>query len=419
MSGRSASEYAWLLPSALIAEVRAEAGATRPRQRRTARDWLVDTIFFLVALGYAAFAAWSIRRPDSILVTGGMSPGWLIPIDTLLGLLGSLALWWRRRWPVGMALVALPISLFSVTTGIAQMIVYFTVAVHRRFAVAAAFGVAYILGGMIYSEVHPDEELGRLGSAVFTVVFVGGVLAWGMFVRARRQLVLSLRDRADRAEAEQQLRIAQARQVERTRIAREMHDVLAHRISLLSLHAGALEFRPDASPEEISRAAGVIRTSAHQALEDLREVIGVLREETDPAPERPQPTLADLPALVAESRQAGVRVSLHTEVAEPDSAPAAVGRGTYRIIQEGLTNARKHAPGARVSVSVTGGPGDGLNVQVRNRGPMDPGPVAPLPGAGTGLIGLAERTNLAGGRLRHGRTADGDFHLTAWLPWPS
>ena len=101
-----------------------------------------------------------------------------------------------------------------------------------------------------------------------------------MFVRARRQLVVSLRDRAERAEAEQQLRVEQARQAERARIAREMHDVLAHRISLLSLHAGALEFRPDAPPEEVARAAGVIRASAHEALEDLREVIGVLRDVT-------------------------------------------------------------------------------------------------------------------------------------------
>ena len=124
-----------------------------------------------------------------------------------------------------------------------------------------------------------------------------------MFVRARRQLVLSLRERADRAEAEQQMRVEQARPHERARIAREMHDVLAHRISLLSMHAGALEFRPDAPPEEIARAAGIIRASAHQALEDLREVIGVLREEpADGDPERPQPTLANLPGACSTSR---------------------------------------------------------------------------------------------------------------------
>ena len=183
----------------------------------------------------------------------------------------------------------------------------------------------------------------------------GAVIAWGMFVRSRRQLVLSLRDRAERAEAEQQLRVEQARQHERARIAREMHDVLAHRISLLSLHAGALEFHPDAPPEEIARAAGVIRASAHDALEDLRTVIGVLRAEAgDGDPEPPQPTLADLPALIEESREAGMQVRFECELAEPAAVPAATGRSAYRIVQEGLTNARKHARGAAVEVTVEG-----------------------------------------------------------------
>ena len=104
------------------------------------------------------------------------------------------------------------------------------------------------------------------------------VIGWGLFVRARRELIDSLRERAERAEAEQRRRLEQAREAERRRIAREMHDVLAHRVTLLSLHAGALEFRPDAPPEEIAEAAGVIRASAHAALQELREVIGVLRD---------------------------------------------------------------------------------------------------------------------------------------------
>ena len=167
-----------------------------------------------------------------------------------------------------------------------------------------------------------------------------------MFVRARRQLVASLRERAERAEAEQQLRVEQAQAQERARIAREMHDVLAHRISLLSMHAGALEFRPDADPEEIARAAGVVRASAHQALQDLREVIGVLREEPgDGDPERPQPTLEALPALLEESREAGMHVSHECKVEDLAAVPAGVGRNAYRIVQEGLTNARKHARG--------------------------------------------------------------------------
>ena len=225
-----------------------------------------------------------------------------------------------------------------------------------------------------------------------------------MFVRARRQLVVSLRDRAERAEAEQQLRVAQAR-LERTRIAREMHDVLAHRISLLSLHAGALEFRPDAPAEEVARAAGVIRASAHQALQDLREVIGVLRARTRPADGRRRsgrsPPWPTCPALVDESRAAGMRVRLRQPVAERRRpCRRRWAARAYRIVQEGLTNARKHAPGAAVARATSAG-GAGRRADRR-----DPQPAAGrrrrprgIPGAGTGLVGLAERVTLAGGRL--------------------
>jgi signal transduction histidine kinase len=215
------------------------------------------------------------------------------------------------------------------------------------------------------------------------------------------------------------MRVEQAQAHERARIAREMHDVLAHRISLLSMHAGALEFRPDAPPEEIARAAGVVRASAHQALEDLREVIGVLREESlDGDPERPQPTLANLPGLLDESRQAGMHVSSECMVDDLAAVPEGVGRNAYRIVQEALTNARKHAQGAAVDVTLDGAAGSGLTVEVRNRLPVGAA-AAPIPGAGTGLIGLSERTSLAGGRLEHGRTPGGDFELRAWLPWPA
>ena len=167
------------------------------------------------------------------------------------------------------------------------------------------------------------------------------MIGWGLFVRARRELVRSLRAQADRAGDE-------ARAAERQRIAREMHDVLAHRLSLLSVHAGALEFRPDAPAEEVAEAAGVIRESARAALEELREVIGVLREEErgDGPPEPPQPALADLPALVEESRAAGMRLTAQIELGDV-APPPALGRTAYRIVQEGLTNARKHAPGLR------------------------------------------------------------------------
>ena len=253
---------------------------------------------------------------------------------------------------------------------------------------------------------RPDEPF-LLELFVGTLLTVA-VVAWGMFVRARRQLVLSLRERAQRAESEQALRVEQARRMERDRIAREMHDVLAHRISLVSLHAGALEFASaSASPEEVAKAAGVIRSSAHLALEDLREVIGVLREDGgfNGHPERPQPTLADLDALLDESRAAGMRVQQENGTVAWRDVPTSVGRNAYRVVQEGLTNARKHAPGCAVAVSLSGEPGDGLTVEVRN--PLPVGRVVhEIPGAGTGIVGLTERVALAGGQLEHGQSGD-------------
>jgi signal transduction histidine kinase len=194
---------------------------------------------------------------------------------------------------------------------------------------------------------------------------------------------------------------------------------------LLSLQAGALELWPEAPPAEIARASGVIRSNAHGALEDLREVIGVLRsgrpdgERPDGVPERPQPTLADVPMLIDESRKAGMQVELNCEVSDLEAVPEAVGRTAFRIVQEGLTNARKHADRAPVSVAVQGAVADGLTVEIRNPSPVNVAATPPIPGAGMGIIGLAERTALTGGRLEHGRTPAGEFRLWTWLPWPA
>ncbi|MFG2065783.1 sensor histidine kinase [Micromonospora tulbaghiae] len=408
MTSASVPDHPWLLPGSLVPARAA---------RRTPRDWFVDGVLFVASLLWVLIAHGDVTSatPEFGLNAG---PAWLEEVDLLIGLLVSGALWLRRRWPVGLAVATAPLVFFSVTSGIALLVITFTVLVHRPLPLGLALAGWNLLSLPVYLAVRPDPTMPFWGSVIWTALFIGAVVAWALFVRARRQLVLSLRDRAERAEAEQQLRLDQARQLERGRIAREMHDVLAHRISLLSLHAGALEFRPDAPPEEVARAAGVIRASAHAALQDLREVIGVLRAEvgSEATPERPQPTLADVPALVAESRDAGVRVGVVDEVAEPEAVPAAIGRSAYRIVQEGLTNARKHAPGAVVTVRLAGGPGEGLAVEIVNPWPVG-APATAIPGTGTGLVGIAERVTLAGGRLEHGRDADGAFRLTAWLPW--
>ncbi|MBM0274660.1 sensor histidine kinase [Micromonospora tarensis] len=416
MTSLAVPEHPWLLPGELV--VPADRGRTRPR--RTTRDWVVDSLAFLIGLLWVLFATVDGLSPTPEAATP-LPHDWMVGVDTVLGLACCGLLWLRRRWPLGLVVATLPLTMFSMAAAVPLLILYFTVVVHRRTAVAIAVTGVGLLTNLVFSWARPDPVMPYWATVTWGVVFSLAVLAWGMFVRARRQLIVSLRERAERAEAEQQLRVAQARHLERTRIAREMHDVLAHRISLLSLHAGALEFRPDAPAEEVARAAGVIRGSAHAALQDLREVIGVLRAEegAGDAPEPPQPTLADLPALIDESRTAGVRVNVTDSVARPEEVPAALGRAAYRIVQEGLTNARKHAAGAAVTVDVGGGPGTGLTVAIGNRWPVGAPAGGTLPGAGTGLVGISERVTLAGGRLAYGRDDTGDFRLAAWLPWPT
>jgi signal transduction histidine kinase len=193
-----------------------------------------------------------------------------------------------------------------------------------------------------------------------------------------------------------------------------MHDVLAHRLSLVATAAGALEYRPDSSPEQIAAAAGVVRDGVHQALDELRDVIGVLRaEDAIAGTVPPQPSGADLPRLVDESRSAGTDVTSTIE-ADLAALPDALGRAAYRVVQEALTNARRHAPAATVDLRVTGGPGERLGIDVRN--PFTDR-VVPSPGSGTGLIGLAERVELAGGEMTVDR-GNGEFHLRVSLPWP-
>ncbi|WP_354701078.1 hypothetical protein DSM112329_01384 [Paraconexibacter sp. AEG42_29] len=411
-----------LLPSLLLAEGPNDGGAVPPR---TPRDWLVDAAMFLIAIG------------GGLIGVGEQFPGdspdeGILFLDLTGGAVLIIALWWRRRWPVPLALAAAPIGAYSNFAGVAALLLLFTVAVHRPWRVVALVATTHIAGAFVYAVLYPDDDLPYVALVIFIALMLTGATAWGMFIRARRELVASLRERAQRAEADQQLRLQQARDAERSRIAREMHDVLAHRISLLSMHAGALEFRPDAPPAEIAHAAGVIRASAHEALEDLREVIGVLRSDAGSgsdgdgdgdgrdAPTRPQPTLADLPALLEESRGAGMRVREEDTIAADDRAtlPAATGRTVYRILQEGLTNARKHADGAGVVVRLAGRPQDGLTAEVVNRAPAGGGVAGTIPGAGTGLAGLGERAALAGGRLTAGPTDEGGFALRAWLPWP-
>lgn len=376
------------------------------RRGRSANDWIVDSALFTSAAllgGLIESYAWH-------------SHGWVVnSLDLVFGSLACLALWARRSRPAAV-FVAAAAGVFSPLAQGAVLVAIFNAATRGRGRTLVAVALVALAGSVTFPLLNPTlvPVLGqRYPGFMFTAIAFG----WGILVRARRELVVSLRERSYRLEAEQQLSAELAREAERRRIAREMHDVLAHRLSLLSVHAGALEFRPDAPAADIAEAAGVIRTSAAAALDELRQVITVLREDTA-STEPPPPTLARLPALLEESRAAGMTVRAHLDVPGTESLPAAVGRTVYRVVQEGLTNARKHSPGATVDVTVVGnGPGSLIAEVVSHSrsGVAATDRLAPA-GAGAGLIGLAERLALIGGELEHGASTDGDFMLRATVP---
>jgi signal transduction histidine kinase len=378
-----------------------------PDPARTRRDWIVDSVLFLLAAVLALPSVMTSARH-------GLH-GPLLVIDATGAAIACLALWWRRRWPLGVGLAVMAVQVVSPAAGVAGVVSLYTVAAYRRWQLAFLVVIAQVA-------LLPLERVIQPPSTSLAVYYLGGtfgpavIVAWGMFRRTRLQ---AQRERARRVEAQEQLRVEQIRYAERTRIAREMHDVLAHRISLLSLHAGALEFRPDAPPEEVARAAAVIRASAHQALEDLRAVIGVLRDGPNGrAPQPPQPTLAALPGLLEESRAAGMEIRAEIRLPDLAAVPDAIGRHALRIVQEALTNARKHATAAPVELRLDGTPGPGLSIEVRNPVPALATADPKIPGTGAGLLGLAERATLSGGCLEHGLDDHGHFRLHAWLPWP-
>ncbi|MEV0347864.1 histidine kinase [Nonomuraea sp. NPDC050680] len=415
----------------------------RPGWIRSRRDWVVGAGGFMLAIAGAVGVVWGD-------LTGG-TPDWYLVADVAGGALACAGLWLCRRWPVsvGLAVIALsvPAAAASVAAGIATLIV----ALYRKPLAAIAVGVAGVVATLGRFAWRPPGLAPYPVWALVAVLFGGALTGWGMLARTRRELVLSLAERARRAEADQRLRAEEARRAERIGIAREMHDVLAHRLSLLAVHAGALEFNADATPGEVADAAGVIRSSAHLALEELRAVISVLREappSDDGSLSRERP---DLASLVAESRSAGMRVELRDHGLRLADLPEVTGRAAYRIVQEGLTNARKHAPGQPVTVVLSGTAGAELRVEVHNSPPGEtassgldagsagdvgrsgadavPGDTGALGalasgadlgriGAGAGLAGLAERAALAGGRLACGPVTGGGFRLVAWLPWP-
>ena len=268
-------------------------------------------------------------------------------------------------------------------------------------------------GVKAFAESGADVLIGTAGSAVIVAL----VAAIGSYVGARRDLLRALHDRAEEAERRQETRVLQGQAEERNRIAREMHDVLAHRISLVSMHAGVLAYRDDLPPEQVREIAGVIQDNARQSMTELRTILGSLRqdeEQGDGQPEAPQPGFNQVGALISDAHRAGQRLEVSQEIQHPELMPTLVGRHIYRVVQELVTNARKHAPGAKVWLELIGAPGEGVHIASRN--PLQLGD-AELPGAGVGLIGLRERASVLGGTMHSGVNEEGQFEVKVWFPW--
>ncbi|HEV7649841.1 MAG TPA: histidine kinase [Actinophytocola sp.] len=322
------------------------------------------------------------------------------PVIAIAGVLGSAAQWPRRRLPLVATVAGAGAYVLSGNPGPLLVGLYSGAAyLPRRLVWAAA------VAGWAGFAGRSWLDAGRLGlaDAFYSALLAGLVVAVGVYASTYGALVESLRERARHAEAERGLREEQARAAERARIAREMHDVLAHKVSLIALYAGALELHAGGS-ERLQQGTALIRTTAREALQELRGVLGMLRIEASPP--------ADLASLVATSTQAGQPVELSDEAG---TMPAATARVVYRVVQEGLTNAHKHAPGAPTTVSLRRDGNGSVIVRVRN----DAGAPAGLPGAGVGLIGLGERVRLVGGSLRSGPAAGsaGGWELQAVVPW--
>jgi signal transduction histidine kinase len=351
--------------------------------------------------------------------------GALILGDMGAGLVALVLLPFRHRAPLLITVVIAALSSVSTLAVGAAAIATVSLATRRRAVEIAVVGAVLLGATVLYDVVlAPDQTVPFWQIVVAGVVGIALLVAIGIGIGQRRALLLSLRERADLLERDQQLREDRAREQERAHIAREMHDVLGHRLSLVALHAGALEYRgPGLTPDQTAAAAGVVRAEAHSALTDLRDVLGVLRdpsanggdEVTGTAP--PQPTLVDLPALLDQARAGGATVRARVE-SDGAAVPTAVGRHAYRIVQESLTNARRHAPGELVNVVVETVPGPAIRVVVSNTLADGPAPgEASGHTAGHGLRGLAERARLVGGSFRAG-SDDGRVHVVeAVLPW--
>ncbi len=352
------------------------------------------------------------RRPATAAVTVlltaiGIFLVKLITMDSLWLAHGSA---WMFRW------AGQPYRFVDLWLPPALVVVAETVA---RYADRRRGSVVWVLIGVLAILLTQPWQPSFASTLPGVLQFIAAPMVLGLYIATRGRLVRALTERAERAEREQSLLAAQARADERARLAAELHDVLTHRVSLMVLQAGAL--RVSTTDQSTRTTAEDLRATGCQALEELRDLLAVLR--TQPV-DHPVPVLdhddapvPDLAALIAEAESAGMSVAFRQD-GDPSRLAPVVARTAYRVVQEAITNSRKHAPGGVIEVVVRH-QGDQVRLAIHNTAPP-PGAAADPDlvdaGSGTGLLGLRERVNLVRGTLCAGPTSDGGFRVDAQLP---
>ncbi len=366
------------------------------------RDWLPPRVDVALA---GAFVAMSLAEA---LVSGTVRSPWQ---HFALGGSAMVLLAWRRRWPLAVAAVVVASDLAlnpdrQFSTLLSLVLVCYTIGaetVPPRSHVGLAVVVVPFVAAMAVAGLVPSD----IGAAL---VFLVGPWAVGSAVRQRSETAREATSRADRLEQESRLEAARVAAEERTRIARELHDIVSHSLSVVTIQTQAVRRRlgPDHAAEAADLAA--VETTARDALAEMRRLFGVLRAEGESAALAPQPGLADLSRLVEHARSAGVAARLLVE-GEPRDLPPGVDLAAYRIVQEGVTNALRHAGASRLEVTVRYAPA-ALHLAVEDDGRGLGGPVA----GGHGIVGIRERVALYGGTVAMSEAGGGGVRLDAVLP---
>ncbi|WP_405404455.1 sensor histidine kinase [Streptomyces sp. NBC_01104] len=382
------------------------------RRRPLVWDGLLATFWVLFAVLDVSSGGWRTVAVDRSVPA---------PLVLVMSVAFSAPLLWRRSHPLAVLVFMAPFSLANVWTGAViqaaflQEIVVFNIALRQPMRTLAWSG-GIVLAPLVIGAGHFPDDWNRLFVPhLYALAFASLV---GIVVRTRKEYTEALVDRANRLELErdQQARLAAA--AERTRIAREMHDIIGHNLSVITGLADGGAYAAAKSPERAAQALDAIGTTSRQALAELRRLLGVLRDAPDRADRTPQPTLDDIDALLTGVRAAGLPVRLHRH-GTPPAVPPTAGRQltVYRVVQEALTNTLKHAatvPSLAAEVTLTYRATE-LEVLITDNGTRRPGTGAP-DGTGQGITGMRERASLYDGTLEAGRSVTTGWQVRLLLP---